>query len=483
MVATSQRFATEAGVALLRAGGNAADAAIAAAAALAVTEPCSTGLGGDAFAIYYDADAFATALDGSGRSPAALRPGCEWSPYHANTVTVPGACAAWCDLVERHGSKRMSEILAPAIWLAEQGFEPAPIARHFWKLGLARVGSRELTLDGPRFRNPGMAHTLRTIADGGKDAFYRGPIARSIVRAVREAGGVLSEEDLAAHASTWAKPISTTFRDVRVLECPPNGQGIVALIALNAFEPEPPSTGVERAHVLIESLRCAFAEAREHVGGYDAVPVESLLAKRPHRVPRDRATLPGPLSSGSDTVYLCTVDAEGNACSFINSNYMGFGTGIVPTGCGFSLQNRGYNFSLEPTHHNGIGPHKRPYHTIMPGMITRADASLYGPFGVMGGFMQPQGHVQVVVGMVDDGLDPQAVLDRPRFCIDKDGVALEEGVPREIVEGLAARGHRVRLVTGWERSLFGRGQIIVREPDGTLVGGSDGRADGVALGT
>lgn len=517
MVASSQRAATDVGVGILRAGGNAADAAVAVAAALNVTEPTSTGIGGDCFALYYDAATRAvTALNGSGRAPARLtidllqdQQITQLPPFHAHTITVPGACAGWFDLIARHGTLPMASILAPAIELAEAGFAVAPGAAHFWEEGLARqrgaANLEELSIDGrapgpgETFRNPGLARTLRAITAGGPDAFYRGEIAAAIVQVIEASGGVMAASDLAAHTSTWDEPISTTYRGLRVWECPPNGQGITALLALNLLEgfelagQDP--RGADRAQLLVEALRVAFADTRWYVADprVSKVPVAELLSKDyaarrrqlidPARAAAD-VTRGAPVA-GSDTVYFCVVDGRGNACSFINSNYMGFGTGIVPKGWGFTLQNRGHNFSLDPGHPNALAPHKRPYHTIIPGMMTRDDGSLYAPFGVMGGFMQPQGHVQVVVGLVDDGAAPQAVLDRPRFCIEPiDGavkLALEDGVLPATVQELRARGHDVvDGVSGFDRALFGRGQIIRRERDGRLVAGTDPRADGSA---
>lgn len=521
MVATSQPLAVAAGLEVLAAGGNAADAAVAVAAALNVTEPTSTGIGGDAFALYYEAATRRVyALNGSGRAPRALtlerlrREGFAEGlpPFHPYTVTVPGACAAWCDLVERFGRLDLSRVLAPAIRLAEEGFPVAPVTAYFWARGVERQlrhapNGEELTIEGraPRpgeiFRNPGLARTLRTVAEDGKEAFYRGPIAEAIAAVVQQAGGCLTVEDLAAHQSEWPDPIRVTYRGFDIWECPPNGQGLTALLALNILEgfdlAEQDPLGPERHHLLIEALRLAFADARWYVADpqTNPAPLEDLLSKayaaqRRQLLDLRRATLDqkhGTPVASSDTVYLTVVDAEGNACSFINSNYMGFGTGIVPKGWGFTLQNRGHNFSLDPEHPNALAPGKRPYHTIIPALATHADdGSLYASFGVMGGFMQPQGHVQVIVGLVDDGLDPQAALDRPRFCIE-DGtaggrVALEEGIPLETMARLAAMGHPVRPVTGYARALFGRGQIIVRDREsGVLWGGSDPRADGLAM--
>ena len=521
IVATSQPLATAAGLEMLMLGGNAADAAVAAAASLNVTEPTSTGIGGDMFALYFDADTQqVTALNGSGRAPAALdlaqlaRDGItdELPPFHAHTVTVPGACAGWFDLLEKHGSLSMADILVPAIRLASDGFPVAPLTSWFWKRGAGRQlqsapNGRELTLDGrgPEpgeiFRNPGLARTLSAIAEGGRQAFYEGEIAAAIVAVLKQVGGRMAESDLAEHVSTWETPISADYRGLRVYECPPNGQGLAALLALNildGFDLAPlASLSTERTHLVIEALRLAFADARWHVAdpAFNNIPLDQLLSKGYASTRRNlidthhatRTTHHGTPVSSSDTVYLSVVDQWGNACSFINSNYMGFGTGIVPKGWGFTLQNRGHNFSLDPNHPNALAPRKRPYHTIIPAMVTReSDGSLYASYGVMGGFMQPQGHVQVLSALVDDGLDSQSALDLPRFCIDADEssgrVAIEEGMPDETIAGLEKLGHPIYKVTGYERALFGRGQVILRDPvTGVLCAGSDPRADGCAM--
>ncbi len=523
MVATSQPLAVAAGLEILRDGGNAASAAVAVAAALNVTEPTSTGIGGDCFALYYNVQTWqVTALNGSGRAPAALtlerlqKEGLgTLPPMHPYTVTVPGACAGWDDLNTRHGSLPLAEVLAPAIRLAEEGFPVAPITAHFWARGASRQlasapNGHELTIDGraPRageiFRNPGLARTLRTVAEGGKRAFYEGQIAEGIAAVLQQAGGCLTMADLAAHASTWETPISTTYRGYRVWECPPNGQGLAALLALNILEgfnlAAHDPLYMHRLHLEIEAMRLAFADARQFVAdpATHPAPLTELLSKayaaeRRALIKLNQATVDqvhgSPIAS-SDTVYLTVVDEQGNACSFINSNYMGFGTGIVPEGWGFTLQNRGHNFSLDPAHPNTLAPGKRPYHTIIPALITKpgegGDECLFASYGVMGGFMQPQGHMQVAVALIDDQLDPQAALDRPRFCI-TDGtaggrVALEEGISQRTVEALARRGHDVISVSGHGRAVFGRGQIIVRDADsGALWGGSDPRADGCAM--
>jgi gamma-glutamyltranspeptidase/glutathione hydrolase len=525
MLAASQPLAVAAGLDILRNGGNAADAAVATAAALNVTEPTSTGIGGDCFCLYYQADSGKVyALNGSGRAPAALTLECleregytdELPPLHPYTITVPGACAGWCDLVERFGLLSMEHVLTPAIRLAEEGFPVAPLTAYLWQKGVEQQlsqapGGFELTINGraPRageiFQNPGLARTFKRVALGGKDVFYKGEIARAVISVIRQAGGCMMMDDLAAHHSTWEEPINTLYRNLRVWECPPNGQGLAALLALNILEGYDLASldplSVERLHLEIEAMRLAFADAGWFVAdpAFNTPPLEWLLSKeyaaeRRRLIDPDRATLgqkPGTPPAGVDTVYFCVVDSLGNACSFINSNYMGFGTGIVPAGWGFSLQNRGHNFSLLPNHPNALAPGKRPYHTIIPGLITRDKDSqesheLYAAFGVMGGFMQPQGHVQVVVALAEDGLDPQSILDRPRFCI-PDGspagrVALEDGIPEDVCEKLDSMGHRVERVFGYGRTLFGRGQIIIRgERDGILWGASDPRADGCAM--
>ncbi|MDI6769856.1 MAG: gamma-glutamyltransferase family protein [Anaerolineales bacterium] len=529
MVATSQPLAVAAGLEILAQGGNAADAAVATAAALNVAEPTSTGIGGDCFALFYDAKTGQiTALNGSGRAPSALtlerlrKEGMtEIPPYHPFTITVPGACAGWCDLIERHGVLPMTDILAPAIRLAEEGFPVAPITSYFWQRGAERqlkeaLNGREMTIDGrgPKageiFRNPGLARTFKKVAEGGKQAFYEGEIGAAIAVTIQKAGGCMTSEDLAAHTSTWDTPISATYDGLRLWECPPNGQGIAALLALNILEgfdlPADPLSA-DRLHLEIEALRLAFADTCWYVSDpqFTKIPISQLLsreyaAERRKLIDPKKATLNqqrGTPLAASDTVYLSVVDKFGNACSFINSNYMGFGTGIVPSGWGFTLQNRGHNFSLDPAHPNVLAPGKRPYHTIIPALVTREQRvessdqpisnhhSLFSAFGVMGGFMQPQGHLQVFL-LLAEGRDPQSALDLPRFCI-TDGtsggvVALEEGIPVETIADLTARGHQIQEVTGWERVLFGRGQVILRDPEtGVLTGGSDPRADGCAM--
>lgn len=520
MVASSQTAASLAGCEMLDRGGSAADAAVAMAAALAVTEPMSTGLGGDAFVLYYDQECGRLlALNGSGRAPAALglellrERGLEEIPQrHGLSVTVPGAFAAWCDLHQRFGRLPVMRVLGPAVQLAEKGFTPGPITAELWARGEELLRSakhgEQLLLRGsaPRpgdvFTNPNLAGVLRSIGDGGAGAFYTAQkIAGRIAEAVQKAGGVLSAEDMAAHRGEWVDPIYTDFEGLRIYECPPNGQGLAALLGLNILSQAPRSLhggqgSADRLHLLIEAMRLAFADAKRYIADPAMVgaPVEALL--RPGYARERAATLStkrmkavyvGDPMASSDTVQFCAVDAQGNACSMVNSVYMNFGSGIVPEGLGFALQNRGANFSTDASHPNCVAPCKRPYHTIIPGMAVRQDGSLYGPFGVMGGFMQPQAHVQVLASLQWDSCSPQEALDQPRFCLDQGDpagdVLLEEGILPATERNLAGRGHPVKMVKGYGRSVFGRGQIIIRDPEtGCLSAGSDPRADGCALG-
>src|SRR5579859_3229882 len=494
MVATSNVLAAQAGLTILRGGGNAADAAIATAAVLNVTEPASTGVGGDCFALYFDAKTRAvTALNGSGRAPAALTPDClagcaEIDPHSPHAVTVPGTVAGWSDLLERHGSMPLADVLKDAIAYARDGFPVAPLFAESWQRAedlLRRSPNTEdylpngsAPVTGQIVKLPGLANTLQAIADDGPQAFYSGAIADSLVRTLAAQGGLMSLDDLKSHRSTWETPIQTDYRGVTVYECPPNGQGLAALQALNIaagwdlgrMRWDSP----ERLHLMVEAMRLAFADARQYVAdtSTNVLPLDFLLsrayaAERRATISFDRAMLPpsfGRPLPGSDTVYLSVVDGDGNACSFINSLYMGFGTGIVAKGTGVFLQNRGALFSLDADHPNCLAPGKRPYHTIIPGMALR-DGELWSSFGVMGGFMQPQGHFQVISAMLDDDLNPQDALDRPRWCLE-DGtgdssLALEEGIPVPTIARLAELGHRVRPVSGLGRGVFGCGQIIV----------------------
>ena len=515
MVGASNPLAAQAGLNILRRGGNAADAAVATSAMMNVMDPASCGVGGDCFALYFDAETKqVTALNGSGRAPGALtletvkKLGWAMMPRnHAHSVTVPGAVRGWYDLLQRHGTMTLADALGEAIYYAGEGFPTAPVVGHRWALAgefLRNAANADEYLPGgapPRagqvVRLPGLANTLQAIAEGGPDAFYSGPIAEAIVSSLQEQGGVMTLDDLKNHHSTWDEPIHTDYHGITVYECPPNGQGLTALIALNIAEnfdlKSLPWDSPERIHLMVECMRLAWADAHVYIADMSRadVPVDELLGKdyaekraaliHPYYAadpPRPAGELPG----GSDTIYLSVVDGAGNACSFIKSLYMGYGVGIVARGTGVWLQNRGAGFSLVPGHRNALAPGKRPYHTIIPGMALK-QGELWASFGVMGGFMQPQGHFQVISGMVDDELNPQEALNRPRWMIANGDPAgsllMEEGTPFKTMADLAERGHRIQPEAGLGRGIFGRGQIIRYDAEaGVMHGGSEPRADG-----
>jgi gamma-glutamyltranspeptidase/glutathione hydrolase len=513
MVATGQPLAAMAGLRVLMDGGNAADAAVTAAAMLNVVEPMSTGIGGDCFALIYEATTGqVTALNASGRSPMAFtlreaqRLGLSTIPLTGPLpVTVPGTVSGWVALLDRFGSMTLAQCLAPALLAAEEGFPVSERISASWQNARSKLSkdaeASRVYLPAPRAgevrRQPDLANTLRTIAGGGAKAFYTGELAGKIARCVELHGGYLAVGDLAGHSADWEVPIRTVYRNIEVLEHPPNGQGLAALLALNIVEHyDWRGTGYfdpKRWHILIEAMRLGMADAGRYVADpiVAPAPVRDLLSKeyagqRRTLIQPDRtlalAAPGGP--EHRDTVYLTVVDGLGNAVSFINSLYYGFGSGLVVPGTGICLQNRGACFSLEPGHPNVLAGGKRPYHTIIPAMALRS-GRLWLSFGVMGGFMQPQGHLQVLVNMVDYGLDPQAALDAPRFRIDEHGspkVSIETDVPTATRKALAAMGHQVTPEPTFSPS-FGGGQIIAVEPDnGVLWGGSDPRKDGCAVG-
>ncbi len=528
MVATSQPLAAMAGLRMLMQGGNAVDAAVATAAALNVVEPASTGVGGDMFALIWMADSKrVAALNGSGRSGAAANAqevtakGYAAIPRYGEdagmSVSVPGTVHGWETAIQSYGRMTLREVLQPAIDYAMNGYPVSEVVAHGWKgsdspgalgceskLRLYPSGREFLPGGGaPKYGDvvalPHLGRTLQAISEGGSQAFYHGEIAERIAAYVRQCGGWITTDDLAAHHSDWDEPISTDYRGATVWECPPNGQGIAALIALNIAQgfdlPNMGSQSADRYHYLIESLKLGFADALRYVADprVTDVPIAPLLSSEYARERRalitpdnavDRPSYGRPTGS-SDTVYLTAVDGDGNACSFINSLYAGFGSGLVVPNTGIALQNRGALFSLDPDHPNYLQGRKRPYQTIIPAMATR-DGEMWLSFGVMGGFQQPQGHLQVVSNMVDFGMDPQRALDALRFSVDVEdtwNVRVEEDLPREVIEDLRRRGHRVEIRSGYERTGFGGGQVIARDPEtGTLFGGSEPRKDGAAVG-
>jgi gamma-glutamyltranspeptidase/glutathione hydrolase len=512
-VATSQPLAASAGLDVLRRGGNAVDAAIATAVALTVVQPGSNDIGGDLFAIVWDGTRL-HGLNASGRSPAALTPDRVpggmpergWLP-----VTVPGAPAGWRDLHARFGTLPFADLFTDAISYAERGYPVSSEIARAWAHPVdqykqlageeyaewgriftvdgASSSSRRAPRAGERWANPGAARTLRLIAETGADAFYTGEIATALAEYAARTGGLVTAEDLAAHSSSWVEPISVGYRGHEVWELPPNGQGVAALIGLGILDGVDLAalSPAERLHWQIEAMKLGFADAFAYVADPDRVivPPSALLAPEYLAARRseigERAAVPAagdPARGG--TVYLCAASEDGLMVSLIQSNYMGFGSFVAVPGYGFGLQNRGLGFRAEPDHPNGIGPGKRPFHTIIPGFLTRGGAPV-GPFGVMGGHMQPQGHLQVVVSTVD-GLDPQAALGAPRWYWQSGrAVLVEEGLAgAATLSELERRGHE--LTVGREPSAFGYGQAIWRLPDGGYVAGSEPRADGCAIG-
>ncbi|HEX6724922.1 MAG TPA: gamma-glutamyltransferase [Gaiella sp.] len=468
MLATSHPIAASAGMDAFREGGNAVDAALAAAAALTVAEPTDNGLGGDAFAIVWH-DGKLHGLNGSGRSPRVLD-AIRVDETGPRSVTVPGVVRAWADLADRFGRLGLDRALARAAELAARGVACTPRVADKWARAIAKPFP--VPAVGERFVVPELAATLRLLAEQGPDAFYRGAVAESIA-----AASWLQEDDLADHRSEWVEPLRLDYRGVEVCELPPNGQGAAALVALALYDGLEPGL-----HSQMEAMKLALADAQAHFA--DAAFPASLLepaqlAARRSLVEPGRALDPAPstLPRGG-TTYLCAVDANGTAISLIQSIYETFGSGIVAPGTGVVLQNRAAGFVEDEGHPNRLAPSRRPFHTIIPGMLLER-GELLGPFGVMGGGMQPQGHLQLVLRLVDHGDDPQAALDAPRWRVgDGREVHLEPGL-WSAEDGLAQLGHDVRRAV--VQHPFGVGQAILRLGD-SLIGGSDGRGDGVAVG-
>jgi gamma-glutamyltranspeptidase/glutathione hydrolase len=515
VVATSHPLAAQAGLAMLHAGGSAVDAAIATAVALTVLEPTSNGIGSDAFALVWDGERL-HGLNGSGRAPSALTiervqqagyrriPETGWL-----SVTVPGAPAAWQDLHARFGRLPFAHLVAPAISYAEQGYPLSVTIARLWASALDVA--RHLTAPmyqgfrstfapagfsptpGQLFVSPGHARSLRRIAEHGAQDFYQGEIATAIMRFAQQTGGLLTAADLATHRSTWVEPISIPYRGYDVWELPPNGQGLAALLALGILEGYDFSTlqrdSAAAYHLQIEAMKLAFADAARYIADpqHEDIPVAQLLdpaylASRRALIGEQAQHYAAGTPSHGGTVYLCTADRNGQMVSMIQSNCWGvgaFGSGVVVPEWGISLHSRGHAFHLDPQHPNALAPGKRPFHTIIPGFLTHQGNPI-GPFGVMGGPMQPQGHVQLLVNALDYGMHPQAALDAPRWRVEGRKLFVELETPRDVAQGLLARGHQLAVEV--EPAGFGRGQAIWRLPSGAYIAASESRCDGQAVG-
>ncbi len=532
MAATSQPLATQIALDVMKRGGSAVDAAIAANAALGLMEPTGNGIGGDLFAIVWDPKTQKLhGYNGSGRSPQALtlayfqQQGITDIPPHGQLpVSVPGAVDGWFALHGRFGKLSMQDVLAPTIRYAREGHPVAQTIAYYWDRSVQRLSKwpgfkEQFTVDGraPRtgemWKNPNLADTLQKIANGGRDAFYKGEIARTIDAYFKASGGFLSYEDMAAHQGEWVQPVSTNYRGVDVWELPPNGQGIAALQMLNVLEgydfSKIPYGSPEHVHLLVEAKKLAFADrARWYADpAFQPAPVDKLISKpyadaRRKLISADKVLrevqpgTPAELQEG-DTIYLTTADADGMMVSLIQSNYRGMGSGMAPPGLGFILQDRGEMFVLKgcegsTPHPNCYAPGKRPFQTIIPAFITKGGKP-YVSFGVMGGAMQPQGHVQIVMNLVDFGMNLQEAGDAPRIQHENDTeptgqntpmrdggvVQLESGFPYETVRALMDKGHRVE----WALGPYGGYQAILRDPEtGVYYGASESRKDGQAAG-
>ncbi|CAN3474820.1 hypothetical protein DICA0_B09340 [Diutina catenulata] len=554
MVCSTQPLANAAGLEVLDLGGNCVDAAIAVSAALCITEPMSTGIGGDCFAIYYK-DGKVQGLNGTGRAAKDLTidyvreklgdANAKRIPIDSVfAITVPGAIAGWADAHEMWGSGKVSfeQILAPAIRLAEEGFVVHEICANMWESCGDKLKKKnpkhegknphlpggKVPREGQIVKNAEVAATLTAIAKGGKDAFYKGEVAETIVSTVQALGHKMTLDDLANHTSTFVDPIKVEFRNHHLWEIPPNGSGLVAQIALGIVQELHKSgkinldkiehNSVEYLHALIEACKLGFHDSEEYVSDmeFHKIPVKELLspaylAKRAALIDTKKRLSKDDLCHGvpdykhrSDTVYMTVADKDGNACSFINSVFYGFGSGILAGDKGFCLHNRGGNFNLNPGAINSLEGGKRPYHTILPALITEVSGDLFASFGNMGGFAQPVCQVQHCLNLLVFGMTPQQSIDSPRFVLEPDmstedrgkgshgpihtrdtHVALEEGISQEVIAGLEKLGHKTTNPKGYERGQLGRAQIIKKQtnPDGSFVfaGGSDLRGDGAAV--
>lgn len=512
MVCTSQPLASQAGLTILQQGGNAIDAAIATAICQTIVEPTNNGLGSDCFALVWTGGKL-HGLNGSGYAPQRLTPeavaasgATEKMPLRGwEAVTVPGAPSAWAELHKRFGRLPFAKLFEPAIYYAEQGYPVSPIVARFWQEGIDALtpykdnpaiapwfatfdvhGNGVAPKTGELVTLPDHAKTLRILADSYCESYYRGELAQKLVEFSDKTGGYLSLEDLADYRAEWVEPVHINYHGYDVWEMPPNGHGITALMALNILkdmEIGAKDTG-DTFHKQIEAMKLAFADGMHYIADprYMQTRVEELLsdayAAQRRALIGETALEPThgkPFCGG--TVYLCTADGEGNMVSFIQSNYKDFGSGIVLPGYGINLNDRGAGFSLDPELDDYLAPRKKPYHTIIPGFLTH-EGEAVGPFGVMGAYMQPQGHVQVIMNTVDWLLNPQSALDAPRWqWIAGKEIWLESSVEPEIVEDLRRRGHEVRVLE--DDTTFGRGEIIWRDSNGVLAGATEPRADGV----
>jgi gamma-glutamyltranspeptidase/glutathione hydrolase len=516
IVATESPLASQAGAMILAQGGNAIDAAVAANAVVGVVEPMMNGIGGDLFAIVYEAKTGKIyGLNASGWAPAKLSveflrsKGNDKMPQRGiDSVTVPGAVDGWSKLLTRFGTKKFSEVLTPAIHYAKDGFPVPELAAEYWAGGEKKLradpnAAATFLVNGnaPRlgevFRNPDLAHSLELLAAGGRDAYYKGDIATSIVATSAKLGGAMTAEDLAEYSSEWVEPISTTYRGWTVYEIPPNGQGIAALEMLNTMESfsfGQFQNAADLTHMMIEAKKLAYADMYRYVADqkFSRVPVAGMLSKdyaaqRAKLIDMTKANCdvgPGEpeFSAKGDTMYLSVVDRDGNMVSLIQSNYSSFGSGVVADGTGFVLQNRGGLFSLDAKSPNVLAAHKRPLHTIIPGFMTHGDERV--AFGIMGGFNQAQAHAQFVSNVVDRGMNIQAAMEAPRFtkysfagC----DVMLEDRFPAEVRSALAQRGHQIDLLGSFAQEVGG-GQAVRRDFSiGVNYGASDPRKDGAAI--
>jgi gamma-glutamyltranspeptidase/glutathione hydrolase len=506
VVATSQPLAAQAGLRMLLKGGNAVDAVLATAIALTVVEPTSNGIGSDAFCILWDGKRL-HGLNASGRSPAGWNldrfKGLTAMPTRGwESVTVPGCVSAWADLSAKFGKLPFADLFEPAIKYAADGYMVSPTIARLWAGGARELKSQPGFAEafmprgrapepGEKFSSPGHARTLIRIAETRGEAFYRGDLAERIAAFAKEHGAALTREDLAAHANEWVEPIGIDYRGFRLLEIPPNGQGIAALMTLGILENFDIAAlavdSPDSLHLQIEAMKLAFADVYEHVSEPATMRVapaqlldKGYLGQRAKLIDMKKAGKPvfdTPPRGG--TVYLTAADESGMMVSYIQSNYSGFGSGVVVPGTGISLQNRGMGFSVRPDHPNVVAPRKRPFHTIIPAFVTRDGKPLMS-YGVMGASMQPQGHAQVLVRMVDYRQNPQAAADAPRWRVDPGVVKVEAAVAPETVADLQARGHDISRADRWSTD-FGRAQLIFRMEDGYLAA-SEQRTDGQAVG-